>query len=114
MIWCGFTSVVMNQIELDYLHTSDFDEDVILLDGMESAVVGLVQSFEGQRVLYDTDKIISILQEDGMTEDEAIDYFSFNILGGHFGTLNPIFTSYVLEPVKSKNQWKFLLRSKLV
>lgn len=100
----------MNQTELDYLDIGDLDENIILLNGMESAIIGLVQSFEGLRVLYDTNKILTLLQTDGMTEDEAIDYFSFNIIGGHFGTLNPIFTSYILEPIKTNNHWKFLLR----
>jgi|LakMenE18May11ns_1017448.scaffolds.fasta_scaffold9763157_4 hypothetical protein len=110
MTLSGFTYVVMNQTELDYLDIGDLDENIILLDGMESAIIGLVQSFEGLRVLYDTNKILTLLQNDGMTEDEATDYFSFNIIGGHFGTLNPIFTSYILEPIKTNNHWKFLLR----
>ncbi len=66
MTLSGFTYVVMNQTELDYLDIGDLDENIILLDGMESAIIGLVQSFEGLRVLYDTNKILTLLQNDGI------------------------------------------------
>ena len=44
---------------------------------------------------YDTQQILDILQqegaEDGMTQEEAIEYFEFNIRGSYVGEHSPVF-----------------------
>lgn len=53
-------------------------EGSIMLDGYEDAAVGV--TIDGQ-VVYDYDKMVRILQErDGMTEDEAIEWISYNTI----------------------------------
>jgi len=71
----------------------EYAEGAILLDGLESAIVGITDEFGvGRRILYSKDKIIQILQErDGMTWDEAEEFFDYNIIGGYFGEQNPVF-----------------------
>ena len=71
----------------------EYAEGAILLDGLESAIVGITDEFgAGRRILYSKDKIIQILQErDGMTWDEAEEFFDYNIIGGYFGEQNPVF-----------------------
>jgi len=55
---------------------------------LEAAVIGL----KGDRLVYSTKKIIEILQtRDGMSEDDAWEFFSFNIEGAYVGTKTPIF-----------------------
>ena len=52
-------------------------------DGYNDAIMGLVQRC-GQEpvILYDTDKVLQLLvYNDGMTYDEAVEFFEFNILG---------------------------------
>ena len=58
----------MGTIE-DY-NIDEIAEGAILLDGLEDAIIGVVEEFcNGRRVLYSTDKIINILMErDGMTD----------------------------------------------
>jgi hypothetical protein len=60
---------------------------------LEPAIVGVTDEFGvGRRILYSKDKIIQILQErDGMTWDEAEEFFDYNIIGGYFGEQNPVF-----------------------
>lgn len=42
-------------------------------------------------VLYDTDKVIqTLIDKDGMEEEEAIEYFHYNIEGGYIGPNTPI------------------------
>ena len=41
---------------------------------------------------YDVNKIIEILARD-MSEDEAVEYFEFNILGAYMGERTPVFVS---------------------
>ena len=71
---------IMGNIE-DY-NIDEIAEGAILLDGLEDAIIGVVEEFgNGRRVLYSVDKIISILMErDGMTDSEANEFYDFNIL----------------------------------
>jgi hypothetical protein len=46
--------------------------------------------------------IIDILcKRDSMTPGEAEEFFDYNILGGSFGELNPLFLDYVVKPIKT-------------
>lgn len=56
------------------------DMEFLKADGYDKAIIGVdVQFF---RLIYDYDLAIRILIEDeGMTEEEAIEYFEFNTLG---------------------------------
>lgn len=58
------------------------------------AIVGIVSypNKEDKAVLYDESIILNILEnEDGMDEDEAREYFDFNISGAYVGPKTPIF-----------------------
>lgn len=62
---------------------------MLIADGYDEALVGVTT--DGLAV-YDNYKIISILMErDGMDEDEAIEFFDFNIAGSYMGKETPIF-----------------------
>ena len=78
---------------------NEYAEGAILLDGLESAIVGITDEFgTGKRVLYSKDKILKILQErDGMTSSDAEEYFDYNIIGGYFGEQNPIFLDFSIH-----------------
>jgi len=83
----------MGTIE-DY-NIEEIAEGAIILDGLDDAIVGVVEEFgNGRRVLYSTDKIIDLLMErDGMTDEEAIEFFEFNIIGSYNGEGMPIFVT---------------------
>ena len=68
-------------------------EGAIILDRLDTAILGIVEEFgNGPRILYSKEKIIDILVErDGMTSEEAIEYYDFNILGLYAGEQNPVF-----------------------
>ena len=90
------------------LDIDEYCEGAILLDGMEAAIVGVVNSFEGRKIMYSTEKILEILQQDGMTYSEAEEYFDYNILGLYAGEQNPVFLDYNVTPVKTKeDKWEF-------
>jgi hypothetical protein len=75
------------------INLEDLPEDVVLLSGLDDAIVGITEEFGGiSRILYSRYKIIEILQDrDGMTEDEAFEFYDYNILGLHVSECNPIF-----------------------
>jgi hypothetical protein len=68
-------------------------DNAIILDGFDDAILGIVNEFgNGPRILYSTEKIIQTLRDrDGMSEEEAIEYYDFNILGMYAGEQNPVF-----------------------
>jgi hypothetical protein len=69
-------------------------EELMFLDDekFDKAIVGLCDRFgEPTVVIYDRDKVIEALKEDGMDYEEALEYFEFNIAGAWMGSLTPAF-----------------------
>ncbi len=65
-----------------------------LADGFEDAFVGTTISAFGRKqvAIYDYDKCILILMHDNhMTEDDAIEYFDYNVMGSWIGEETPIY-----------------------
>jgi hypothetical protein len=61
-------------------------------DGLDDALVGFIWPKETnlKTAVYDSDEIIKILQErDGMTTEDAIEFFDFNIRGAYVGPQTP-------------------------
>jgi len=66
--------------------------DLLKADGFDEAILGVVQRMGIQAICYDQDKVIDILMErDGMTYEEAVEYFEFNIAGAWVGESTPFF-----------------------
>ena len=67
------------------------DENVLLADGFENAFVGISRQFMNSPIaVYDRKKCIDILMED-MSEEEAEEYFEFNVQGSYVGESTPAF-----------------------
>ena len=62
-------------------------------DGFDKAFIGVASRFGMDDVFaYDYDLVLKILRErDGMSLDEAIDYFYFNVIGAWVGKKTPLF-----------------------
>jgi hypothetical protein len=72
----------------------DSKDQTMLATGFEEAIIGLDTSAEIFRVVYDIDKIIEILMErDEMTEEDALEHFSYNIQGSYVGKGTPIYVN---------------------
>ena len=65
--------------------------DLLKADGFDEAILGVVQRMGIQAICYDQDKVIDILMEDGMSLEEAVEYFEFNIAGAWVGESTPFF-----------------------
>jgi hypothetical protein len=64
------------------------EETSIFYDGFDDAIIGVeLNTF---RIIYSTTKCIKILCKD-MSEDDAREYFDFNVVGGYVGEKTPIF-----------------------
>ena len=80
--------MIINNYDID-----EYCEGAVILDGLDDAIIGIVEDFgNGPRILYSKPKILQILQErDSMTEQEAEEYYDYNILGLYAGEQNPVF-----------------------
>jgi len=62
------------------------------MDGYEDCVIGTVTRFGMPAVLcYDLHKVIAKMVDDGMTEEEAYEYYNFNMLDAWVGDGTPAF-----------------------
>jgi hypothetical protein len=89
----------------------DYAPDAIILTDLDEAIIGVVESFGGgSRILYDKNKILDLLMErDGMTHSEAEEYYDYNIIGGYFGEMNPVFLDRSVKMVEEDKKTKFVL-----
>jgi len=89
----------------------EYAEGAILLDGLEEAIIGIVEEFgTGKRILYSKPKILSILCErDLMTMDEAEEFYDYNILGLYAGEQNAVFLDVEITTEKTEEGYKYLV-----
>lgn len=66
------------------------DPNIVLADGFDAAIIGYVERC-GQPTIaaYDVPKCIEILQEDGLSFEEATEHFDFNVRGAWVGDRTP-------------------------
>ena len=69
-------------------------------DGFDDAIIGVATQFDRQFIVYDYDKVIMILRRDTeMSEEEAVEYYDFNIVGSYVGESTPAFLKKYEEVV---------------
>ena len=71
-------------------------------DGFDKAIIGQTYDMvvSEERLIYSIDKCVEILVErDGMTSEEAIEFLDFNVLCAYIGKDQPIFVSSEYDDV---------------
>lgn len=62
----------------------------LFMDGLDAAIVGVGRQYtKPLLVVYDYDLIVATLAEQGMDEDEVVDYVGFNIMDAWVGEYTP-------------------------
>jgi len=77
----------MNPKQLDLLMEAFPDEDFLKADNFDDAIIGVEENT--MKLIYSVSKCIEILSKE-MTEEEAFDYFYFNVHGAYVGEKTPI------------------------
>jgi hypothetical protein len=67
------------------------DESILFADGFDEAFVGIARQFGVPFAVYDRAKCVEILAAQGMSEDEAEEYFAFNVEGAYVGENTPAY-----------------------
>ena len=74
---------------LDIIMEQNPEGEFLKADGLDEAIIG----YDDQtgRLIYSMSKIIDILIiDDGMTEEDALEHYYYNIHGGYLGEKTPI------------------------
>ena len=65
---------------------------MLTMDGYDDCIAGVCTRYgQPQILIYDRAKVISSLESDGMTNEEAEEWFNFNIIGAWVGDDTPAF-----------------------
>ena len=70
------------------------DNKLLYADGLDDAIVGVgYRCGKDAVVCYDSDKVIEILQGQGMSYEEAQDWAEFNVFGSWVGEKTPMWVT---------------------
>jgi len=75
----------------------EIDPEMLFLEPAEfdSAIIGVADRIGMETVVaYDKDAIMLILMRD-MTEEDALEYFDYNIVGAYVGDKTPVFITRI-------------------
>ena len=83
----------MEKTKLTIDEIAEINPEAMLADGFDDAILGMCVQFGAEPlVAYDYEKCVEILIErDGMTRIEAIDFIQFNVIGAYVGLNTPVF-----------------------
>jgi hypothetical protein len=80
----------MSTTEADQL-LKERGESFLLADGLEQAFLGIGYHFNTPLAIYSKSKTLEALMAEGMDEEQAQEYFSYNIAGAYVGEQTPVF-----------------------
>jgi hypothetical protein len=76
-------------INLQSIYDKYPDETFMSADGFDDAILGVDE--DSMIIVYSTKKVISILMEDEMNYEDALEHFYYNIKGAYLGEKTPLF-----------------------
>jgi len=63
---------------------------LLKMDGYDAAIIGVVERSGLEAICYSYSKVIEMLMSE-MSEEEAREYFDFNMAGAYMGEFSPVF-----------------------
>lgn len=77
----------MTQRKIDIICEHYYDDEFLQADGFDDALLGVYD----EKLVYSRQKCIQVLMErDGMDEEEANEYFDYNVECAYMGEKTPI------------------------
>ncbi len=77
----------MNNLQ-DFVDLHAEPDQTLKADGFDAAIIGIDSK---QRMVYSIEKILAILIDDDMNEEDALEHFYYNIAGSYVGDYTPIY-----------------------
>lgn len=77
--------------KIDYI--VNYDEEMMIMDGFDHCILGVCSRIgQPDIVAYDLDAVMrTLIEREGMTEEDAIEYFEYNQIGAYVGERTPCF-----------------------
>ena len=74
---------------------AEYNDGVMFAEGFDDCLLGIVERFGSPALaLYDYDRVIQkLMKRDGMSEEEASEFFEFNTQGAYCGKGTPGFAT---------------------
>lgn len=69
--------------------------EALLAVGFEKALIGYAERFNDVFAIYDRERVIEILVEQGLSHEDAEEYFGFNVVGAWMGSGTPAFVTLI-------------------
>ena len=67
-------------------------KDLLKMDGYDDCIVGIAERFgQNSYFIYDKQLVLEKIQKDGMSYEDALEYYEFNQLGAYVGETTPAF-----------------------
>ena len=70
------------------------DEEMLVADGFDEAIIVITFGYGDQVVVYDWDKCIEILRKD-MSHEDALEHMGYNVTGAYVGERTPQFVRFI-------------------
>lgn len=78
----------MNENLLESILETYYEEEFLKADGLDDAVIGVDPMT--MKLVYSVKKCLDIFISQGMTEEEAREFFDYNVSGAYMGEKTPI------------------------
>jgi hypothetical protein len=75
----------------EFLYKNFPNKEFLLADGFELAFLGVKKRGKNIVLCYDREICLAILMCDGLSFEDAIEYFDFNVSSAYLGALTPLF-----------------------
>ena len=67
-------------------------EDLTIMDGYDDCILGVAERFgQPPYIVYDYHKVIHKLMLEGMSMEEAYEWYDYNMIGAYVGESTPAF-----------------------
>lgn len=85
-------------IDKDHLMEILEEEECLTADGFDDALVGCTYGANVVAV-YDINKMIEILMEEGTNYDDAVEFLDYNVVGAYLGEKTPLYINFVTQEI---------------
>lgn len=70
----------------------EHDTEIMIADGLDEAIVGVTSTDdEVYNAVYSEEKCIQVFEKQGMSREEAEEFFEYNTRGAYMGPGTPIY-----------------------
>lgn len=67
-------------------------DESVTIDGFDDCIVTVVESINGRHIVYNQEMVINkLVSRDGMSREDAVEFYYYNIVGAYVGEMMPMF-----------------------